>query len=187
MAEEQDNNNTLLSEENSNNIFFEDVEGEQGKSLVLEPSQKLTLVGTIQDRFSSAETARIPNESRWLDSYRNYRGHYNSNIKFRASEKSRIFVKITKTKVLAAFGQLVDVIFGTGKFPIGVSETKMPEGVSEFAHLDIQNPVPGIETTPPEEEVKKQQQLHKKILLTLVTKEMEEHLKLAQHLLTESL
>ena len=155
MAEEQDNNNnnnTLLSEENSNNIFFEDVEGEQGKSLVLEPSQKLTLVGTIQDRFSSAETARIPNESRWLDSYRNYRGHYNSNIKFRASEKSRIFVKITKTKVLAAFGQLVDVIFGTGKFPIGVSETKMPEGVSEFAHLDIQNPVPGIETTPPEEE-----------------------------------
>ena len=157
MAEEQDNNNnnnTLLSEENSNsnNIFFEDIEGEQGKSLNLEESQKLTLVGTIQDRFSSAETARIPNESRWLDSYRNYRGHYNSNIKFRASEKSRIFVKITKTKVLAAFGQLVDVIFGTGKFPIGVSETKMPEGVSEFAHLDIQNPVPGIETTPPEEE-----------------------------------
>jgi len=39
MAEEQDNNNTLLSEENSNNIFFEDVEGEQGKSLVLEPSK----------------------------------------------------------------------------------------------------------------------------------------------------
>ena len=152
MAEQENNNNENTLLENSNNIFFEDIEGEQGKSLNLEESQKLTLVGTIQDRFSSAETARIPNESRWLDSYRNYRGHYNSNIKFRASEKSRIFVKITKTKVLAAFGQLVDVIFGTGKFPIGVSETKMPEGVSEFAHLDIQNPVPGIETTPPEEE-----------------------------------
>ena len=151
MAEQENNNsneNTFL--ENSDNVFFEDVEGEQGKSLKLEEDQKLTLVGTIQKRFTSAETARIPNESRWVDAYRNYRGLYNKGLKFRESEKSRIFVKITKTKVLAAFGQLVDVIFGTGKFPIGVTETKMPEGVSEFAHLDIQNPLPGIETTPPE-------------------------------------
>ena len=146
--ENKSNENTFL--ENSDNIFFEDVEGEQGKSLKLEEDQKLTLVGTIQKRFTNAETARIPNESRWLEAYRNYRGLYNKGIKFRESEKSRIFVKITKTKVLAAFGQLVDVVFGTGKFPIGVTETKMPEGVSEFAHLDIQNPVPGIETTPAE-------------------------------------
>ena len=151
MSEPENNNsneNTLL--ENSNNIFFEDVEGEQGKSLNLEEDQKLTLVGTIQKRFTDAETARTSNEYRWLNAYRNYRGLYDKRIKFRESEKSKIFVKITKTKVLAAFGQLVDVIFGTGKFPIGVSETKMPEGVSEFAHLDTQNPIPGIETTPPE-------------------------------------
>ena len=151
MAEQENNNeNTFL--ENSDNIFFEDVEGEQGKSLKLEEDQKLSLVGTIQKRFTNAETARVSNESRWLAAYRNYRGLYDKGIKFRESEKSRIFVKITKTKVLAAFGQLVDVIFGTGKFPIGVSETKMPEGISEFAHLDIQNPIPGIETTPPEAE-----------------------------------
>ena len=152
MAEQENKNeNTFL--ENSDNIFFEDVTGEQGKSLVLEEAQKLTLVGTIQKRFTNAETARIPNESRWLAAYRNYRGLYDKKIKFRESEKSKIFVKITKTKVLAAFGQLVDVVFGTGgKFPIGISETKMPEGVAEFAHLDIQNPVPGIETTPPEQE-----------------------------------
>ena len=63
-------------------------------------------------------------------------------LKFRDSEKSRIFVKITKTKVLAAFGQLVDVIFGTGKFPIGISETKIPEGETDYAHLDTSNPTP---------------------------------------------
>ena len=148
MATEQDEN-TLL--ENSINIFFEEVEGEQGKSLNLEEDQKLTLVGTIQKRFTDAETARTSNEYRWLNAYRNYRGLYDKRIKFRESEKSKIFVKITKTKVLAAFGQLVDVIFGTGKFPIGVTETKMPDGVSEFAHLYTQNPVPGIETTPPPE------------------------------------
>ena len=73
------------------------------------------------------------------------------------SEKSRVFVKVTKTKVLAAFGQLVDVIFGGNKFPIGISETKIPEGSSEYAHLDTQNPLPGLETSKPEkkEPVKK--------------------------------
>jgi hypothetical protein len=142
MAEQE--KNTL----NSNNIFFEDVEGEQGKNLKLEPDQRMNLVGIIQTRFKNAEDARMPNEHRWLTSYRNYRGIYDKGIKFRESEKSKIFVKITKTKVLAAFGQLVDVVFGSGKFPIGVRETKVPEGISKYAHLDLQNPVPGIETTP---------------------------------------
>jgi hypothetical protein len=31
---------------------------------------------------------------------------------------------------------LVDVIFGTGKFPIGIAETKIPEGETDYAHLD---------------------------------------------------
>jgi len=145
-----DNENTFI--DNSDNLFFEDIEGEQGKKLVLEEDQKLSLVGIIQGRFSDAETARIPHEHRWLTAYRNYRGLYDKNVKFRESEKSKVFVKITKTKVLASFGQLVDVIFGTGKFPIGVRETKMPEGSAEFAHLDTQNPTPGIETSIPEEQ-----------------------------------
>ena len=145
-----ENDNTFI--DNADNLFFEDVEGEQGKALVLEDDQKLNLVGIIQSRFSDAETARISHENRWLKAYRNYRGLYNKHIKFRESEKSKVFVKITKTKVLAAFGQLVDVVFGTGKFPIGVRETKMPEGVAEYAHLDTQNPSPGIETSIPEEE-----------------------------------
>ena len=77
-----------------------------------------------------------------------YRGLYPKNVRFRESEKSKVFVKITKTKVLAAFGQLVDVIFGANKFPIGINETKVPEGSLEHAHLDTSNPLPGIETTP---------------------------------------
>ena len=144
-----DNDNTFI--DNSDNLFFEEIEGEQGKKLVLEEDQKLNLVGLIQNRFSDAETARIPHEHRWLTAYRNYRGLYDKRVKFRESEKSKVFVKITKTKVLASFGQLVDVVFGTGKFPIGVRETKMPEGVAEFAHLDTQNPTPSIETSIPEE------------------------------------
>ena len=143
-----ENDNTFI--DNADNLFFEDVEGEQGKALVLEEDQKLNLVGIIQGRFSDSETARISHEHRWLKAYRNYRGLYDKRVKFRESEKSKVFVKITKTKVLAAFGQLVDVVFGTGKFPIGVKETKIPEGISEYLHLDLQNPNPGIETSIPE-------------------------------------
>ena len=59
-------------------------------------------------------------------------------------------IKVTKTKVLVAFGQLVDVIFGTGKFPIGVTETKIPEGELGDAHLNTANPAPDIETSMPD-------------------------------------
>ena len=137
-----ENDNTFL---NANNIY-EEVEGEVGKSIVLEEDQRINLVGIIQGRFFQAEEARQNDETRWLKAYENYRGLYAKNVKFRESEKSRIFVKITKTKVLAAFGQLVDVIFGTGKFPIGISETKLPEGDKEDAFLDINNPNPSLES-----------------------------------------
>jgi len=138
-----DNENTFL---NANNLY-EEVEGEAGKTLALEIEQRSNLVGIIKGRFQISEDARRSDESRWLKAYENYRGLYNKSVKFRDSEKSRIFVKITKTKVLAAFGQLVDVIFGTGKFPIGISETKIPEGELASAHLDAQTAAPGIEST----------------------------------------
>ena len=142
-----DNENTFLNADN----IYQEVEGEAGKTLALELEQKSNLVGIIQSRFYQAEDARNSDEARWLRAYENYRGLYNKSVKFRDSEKSRIFVKITKTKVLAAFGQLVDVIFGTGKFPIGIAETKIPEGELEHAHLDMNNPQPGLETSIPDD------------------------------------
>jgi len=138
-----DNENTFLNADN----IYEEVEGEAGKSLDLEFDQQNNLVGIIKNRFQQAQDARKTDETRWLKAYENYRGLYNKSVKFRDSEKSRIFVKITKTKVLAAFGQLVDVIFGTGKFPIGITETKIPEGELANAYLDTQVAPPGIEST----------------------------------------
>jgi len=139
--------NTFL---NANNIY-EEVEGEAGKTLSLEEDQQRNLIGIIKGRYAKAERARDTNERRWIKAYENYRGLYAKGVKFRESEKSRVFVKITKTKVLAAFGQLVDVIFGTGKFPIGISETKIPEGETDYAHLDTSNPTPNIETSIPDD------------------------------------
>ena len=150
-----------MSEQNSltaNGLYFEEVEEEQGMQLTLEESLRNNFVGLIMDRYEQAESARDLDERRWLEAYHNYRGLYGKNVRFRESEKSRIFVKVTKTKVLAAFGQLVDVIFGANKFPIGISETKVPEGISEYAHLDPQNPLPGIETSAEEFPAKKEEE-----------------------------
>ena len=137
-----------MNEENTltaNEIYFQEVEDEHGKTLNLDESLRVSLVGLLMDRYASAQSARDQDETRWLTAYHNYRGLYGKHIRFRESEKSRVFVKVTKTKVLAAFGQLVDVVFGGNKFPIGVSETNVPEGIEEHAHFN-----PSLETTPPQ-------------------------------------
>ena len=131
----------------ANAVYFQEEPEEQGIQLTLDENLRNNFVGLIKDRFTSSESSRDLDESRWLTSYHNYRGLYAKNIRFRESEKSRVFVKVTKTKVLAAFGQLVDVVFGSNKFPIGITETKLPEGVLKYAHVDVQNPLPGLETT----------------------------------------
>ena len=139
--------NTLYS--NANEIYFNEIEGESGLEMNLNESIKSQLVGLIEARFEQAENAREHDEQRWLKAYHNFRGLYGKGVSFRESEKSKVFIKVTKTKVLAAFGQLVDVIFGTGQFPIGVRETIIPEGVSTYRHLDM---TPNLETSPYQEQ-----------------------------------
>ena len=99
------------------------------------PEEHNPLVGYVQSRFQQAETSRLYDEKRWLKAYRNYRGLYGPEMAFRDSEKSKVFVKVTKTKVLAAFGQIIEVLFGSGKFPIGVEPTVVPENLPQYAHL----------------------------------------------------
>ncbi len=132
--------------DNADNLYFTEVENEDGMNVELNETLKSNLAGLIEARYVSAEQAREYDEDRWITAYHNFRGMYSKHVPFRENEKSRVFIKITKTKVLAAYGQLIDVIFGTGKFPIGVSPTEIPEGVPEYMHLS-QDSAPGIETT----------------------------------------
>ena len=94
------------------------------------------VVAYVTERFKRAETARYTDEERWVRSYRNYRGIYGPDVQFTNTEKSRIFVKVTKTKVLAAYGQLVEVLFGNNKFPISIDPTTLPEGIAESMHFE---------------------------------------------------
>jgi len=95
------------------------------------------LVDIVQERFSKAETARRQYEEQWLRNYKNYRGVYSDAVKFTEAEKSRVFIKVTKTKVLAAYGQITDVLFSAGgRFPLSVDPTILPEGISGNVHYD---------------------------------------------------
>ena len=93
------------------------------------------LVAHVKKKFTSAEDGKNEDESRWLKAYKNYRGIFDSTTQFRSSEKSKVFVKITKVKVLSAYGQIADILFANSKFPLSVESTPVPEGVAEFAHL----------------------------------------------------
>ena len=94
------------------------------------------IVNYVQERFSKAETARETEEIRWLRAYRNYRGIYGPDVQFSDTEKSQVFVKVTKTKVLAAYGQITEVLLGGNRFPLTVNPTTLPDGVEENVHLE---------------------------------------------------
>ena len=99
--------------------------------------EKHSVIDFVKDRYKRSEDSRYADEQRWLKAYRNYRGLYGSDVQFTDSEKSRVFVKVTKTKTLAAYGQIVDVLFGNNKFPLSVNPSVLPEGVAESVHINI--------------------------------------------------
>ena len=99
------------------------------------PDSAPGLISLIQGRQKEAEDGRQVHETRWLKAYKNFRGIYDSTTQYTSTEKSKVFIKITKTKVLAAYGQIVDILFANKKFPITVEATPVPEGIAEFAHM----------------------------------------------------
>jgi hypothetical protein len=108
---------------------------QDGKESIFD--SKPDVVAFVTERFKRSEDARSGDEERWLRAYRNYRGLYGPDVQFTDTEKSRVFVKVTKTKTIAAYGQIVDVLFGNNKFPLSVDPTVLPDGVADAVHINI--------------------------------------------------
>ena len=128
--------------EEDNEVFIEDeaIALEDSENSVVEDSEVTAIIPFIMDRYTRADDYRQQDETRWLRSYRNYRGIYGSDIQFTEAEKSRVFIKVTKTKTLAAYGQIVDVLFANSKFPLTVDPTELPDGVVDSVHFDPKLP-----------------------------------------------
>ena len=99
-----------------------------------------SIVDHVMANFKKSEDYRYEDEQRWIRAYRNYRGLYGPDVQFTEAEKSRVFIKITKTKTLAAYGQIADVLFAGNKFPISIEPTELPEGVAKNVNFDPKEP-----------------------------------------------
>ena len=107
---------------------------------VVEDAELSSIIPFINEKYQRSEDYREQDEDRWLRAYRNYRGLYGPDVQFTEAEKSRVFIKVTKTKTLAAYGQIVDVLFANQRFPLSVDPTELPEGVVEDVSFDPQEP-----------------------------------------------
>ena len=120
----------------------------EDEAIALEDSDKTTetdyqvsnMVDYVMAKFKKSEDYRYEDELRWVRAYRNYRGLYGPDVQFTEAEKSRVFIKVTKTKTLAAYGQIVDVLFAGNKFPISIEPTELPEGVLKDVSFDPKEP-----------------------------------------------
>jgi hypothetical protein len=124
-----DNDDSLIEEAST---YVEDIKDVED----LTEENFNSIVSHVEAHFTKAKTYRNVEERRWLRAYRNYRGLYGPDVMFTETEKSRVFIKVTKTKTLAAYGQIVDVLFGNQTFPIIIDPTILPEGVSGSVHFD---------------------------------------------------
>ncbi len=92
------------------------------------------MIPVIRMYVEDAERSRLHKESQWLQNINNQAGLY-QNSKLRETEAEDVFITTTSVKVRAAFSQLREALLTGDSFPIEVSPTPIPTGISEFSHL----------------------------------------------------
>jgi hypothetical protein len=129
-----------------------DIDLENDSEINIEATDELARY--VMDRYERARRGREPQERTMVTATQNFGGIISSDLQFSDHEKSRVFVKVTKTKVLAAYGLLIDILFPNNghKFPVVVSPTPIPEGIDEAIHFDPKEPADeGAEMGAPED------------------------------------
>jgi len=102
-------------------------------------AEKHKLVSQIKDDyFRYMKNERLDLEDTWNLAYDAFRGMYSSgNLKkWKALEgsewRSKVFVRLTKVKVVAAISQIEDIYFQGGKLPYNLNPTPVPETAPGF-------------------------------------------------------
>ena len=100
-----------------------------------------TIVAHVMNKYEEAESARRIVEKRMARAWINFRADpYKDPVgtSFTKTEKSKAVVKLTKTKVVAGVGQILDIVLSDGEPPIEVKPTPVPEGIPDKAHVDTE-------------------------------------------------
>lgn len=92
------------------------------------------MIPVIRQYVEDAERARLHKENQWIQNMNNQAGDY-QNSGLRETEAEDVFITTTSVKVRAAFSQLREALLTGDSFPISVTPTPIPTGISEFSHL----------------------------------------------------
>ena len=114
-------------------MFEDEVEDEDGLEEVVKPVEEdledyQGLGPRLQSLFREYKDARDDVEDEWLSNFRQFLGQYDPDTLAKITgSRSKIFVGLTRTKVMAAFSRLVDLLFQPGQDFYGIEPTPIPE------------------------------------------------------------
>lgn len=91
----------------------------------------------VMGKYRKAQDSKFELETRGRLNFKRYRGDPDEETAFTTTEKSKVTIKVTKTKVLAASQQINDVLLSTSKFPIVVEPKYIPEGIEDAVHIEM--------------------------------------------------
>ena len=86
-----------MAEENEGFIEDESIALEDSDNSLIDDADSNKIIPFIMEKYNRADDYRQQDEERWLRAYRNYRGLYSPDVQFTEAEKSRVFIKVTKT------------------------------------------------------------------------------------------
>lgn len=100
------------------------------------------LAGYVQNRYNIAKSGRFLTEQRMMAAWKQFNGEPSDEerasiaaAKKRNPTASALSVNITKTKTLAAYSQVCEILFGDKEFPLALEATPEPDGILDRAYL----------------------------------------------------
>jgi len=113
-----------------------DAEYEGEEELEKEPdglqAQSMQSLGSrLAGTFQEYKDARKETENEWLKDLRQYQGIYEPDVLARldaaSGSRSKVFVGLTRTKVMAAYSRIIDLLFQHGDVFFSVDPTPVPQ------------------------------------------------------------
>ncbi len=111
------------------------------------------LAQTLKGRFESWKESRRTQEDEWIASLRQYNGLYSPEVEAelrRQNTRSRVFIGLTRTKVMAAYSKIIDLLFQPGDSPWNIEPTPIPkipgmrEKLLKKAQMDVMSVMGGV-------------------------------------------
>ena len=101
----------------------EEYDGNQDEEIV-------SLGHRLSDVFQEYKDARKETENEWLKDLRQFQGQYEPDVLARLNEtgaRSKVFVGLTRTKVMAAYSRIIDLLFQNGDLFFSIEPTPIPQ------------------------------------------------------------